>query len=89
MPLKKLLTVIRKNCLPCDEKTHYCAAVNSSYRVHLNGDAHLKATLIGSSESFEVDKGNLGVGETGYIYFADFDRTRERTRKCKIVIIGE
>jgi hypothetical protein len=33
MPLKKLLTVIRKNCLPCDEKTHYCAAVNSSYRV--------------------------------------------------------
>jgi hypothetical protein len=34
MPLKKVLTAIRKNCLPCDEKTHYCAAVNSAYRVH-------------------------------------------------------
>lgn len=54
-----------------------------------NGDAHLKATLIGSSEVFEVDKGKLGVGSTGYIYFADFDRTRARQRKCKIVIIGE
>jgi DNA replication protein DnaC len=36
MPLKKVLTAIRKNCLPCDEKTHYCAAVNSAYRVHLD-----------------------------------------------------
>lgn len=55
----------------------------------LNCDAHLKATLIGSSETFEVDNGNLGVGTTGYIYFVDFDRTRARTRKCKIIIIGE
>lgn len=55
----------------------------------LNCDAHLKATLLGSSETFEVDDGKLGVGTTGYIYFADFDRTRARTRKCKIIIIGE
>lgn len=54
-----------------------------------NGDAHLKATLLGSSQTFSVEGGKLGVGTTGYIYFADFDRTRERTRKCKIVIIGE
>ena len=54
-----------------------------------NGDAHLKATLIGSSQVFDVDNGKLGVGTTGYIYFADFDRTRPRTRKCKIIIIGE
>lgn len=54
-----------------------------------NGDAHLKATLLGSSETFEVDHGKLGVGTTGYIYFADFDRTRPRTRKCKIIVIGE
>jgi len=54
-----------------------------------NGDAHLKATLIGSSQTFEVDEGKLGVGTTGYIYFVDFDRTRSRTRKCKIIIIGE
>lgn len=54
-----------------------------------NCDAHLKATLIGSSQTFDVDNGKLGVGTTGYIYFVDFDRTRPRTRKCKIIVIGE
>lgn len=54
-----------------------------------NCDAHLKATLLGSSQVFDVDNGKLGVGTTGYIYFADFDRTRPRTRHCKIIIMGE
>ncbi|AZO94757.1 YjbQ family protein [Halocella sp. SP3-1] len=55
----------------------------------LNCDAHLKSTLLGSSEIFEVDEGKLGVGTTGYIYFVDFDRTRPRDRKCKIIVLGE
>lgn len=55
----------------------------------LNCDAHIKATLIGSSEVFDVDEGKLGVGKTGYVYFVDFDRTRSRTRKCKIIVMGE
>lgn len=55
----------------------------------LNGDAHLKARLLGSSQVFEVDNGKLGVGVTGYIYFVDFDRTRERNRKCRVIILGE
>lgn len=55
----------------------------------LNGDAHIKATIIGSSETLEVDGGRLGVGSTGYVYFVDFDRARPRPRKCKIVVIGE
>lgn len=55
----------------------------------LNCDAHLKATLIGSSQIFDVEEGTLGVGTTGYIYFVDFDRARPRTRKCKIIIMGE
>lgn len=54
-----------------------------------NGDAHLKATIIGSSEVFDVTNNKLGVGKTGYIYFVDFDVTRPRTRNCKIVIMGE
>ena len=54
-----------------------------------NGEAHLRATLIGSSQTFEVTEGKLGVGITGYIYFVDFDRTRERERKCKVIVIGE
>ena len=55
----------------------------------LNGDAHLKATLLGSSATLEVDDGKLAVGTTGYVYFVDFDRTRERPRNCRIVVIGE
>lgn len=54
-----------------------------------NGDAHLKATVIGSSETFDVENSQLGVGTTGYIYFVDFDVTRSRTRKCSITVIGE
>ena len=54
-----------------------------------NGDEHLKASILGSSETFEVDGGKLGVGTTGYIYFADFDRTRPRLRKCKVIVMGE
>ena len=56
---------------------------------HYLMESHLKSTLLGSSETFEVDNGKLGVGTTGYVYFADFDRTRPRTRKCKIVVLGE
>lgn len=54
-----------------------------------NGDAHLKATIIGSSETFDVENNQLGVGKTGYIYFVDFDTTRSRPRKCSITVIGE
>ena len=54
-----------------------------------NCDAHLKATMLGSSQVFDVEDGKLGVGSTGYVYFVDFDRTRARTRKCKIIVMGE
>lgn len=55
----------------------------------LNADAHLKATLLGSSQVFAVAEGRLAVGSTGYIYFVDFDRTRARQRRCQLVILGE
>ena len=42
-----------------------------------------------ASQTFEVDEGKLGVGVTGYIYFVDFDRTRARNRRCKIIVMGE
>ncbi len=54
-----------------------------------NGDAHLRSTILGSSETFDVVDGHLGVGTTGYVYFADFDRTRARTRRCVITVLGE
>ncbi|WP_159591268.1 YjbQ family protein [Streptococcus halichoeri] len=54
-----------------------------------NGDAHIKATLLGSSQMIDVLNGKLNVGKTGYYYFVDFDQTRGRTRKCLVTIIGE
>ena len=55
----------------------------------MNCDAHIKATILGNSATFEVDNGELGVGKTGYVYFVDFDRTHPRSRRCKVVVIGE
>lgn len=54
-----------------------------------NGDAHLRATLIGSNVTLDLVGGDLGLGKTGYVYLADFDQTRERTRNYRITIIGE
>ncbi|MFV0428748.1 MAG: YjbQ family protein [Arachnia sp.] len=55
----------------------------------LNADAHLKSTLVGTSQSFPIIDGELGFGVTGYIFFADWDRARARIRKCHITILGE
>ncbi|MDO4197351.1 MAG: YjbQ family protein [Erysipelotrichaceae bacterium] len=54
-----------------------------------NCDAHLRSTIIGASQTFEVDNGKLLMSVTGYIYFVDFDRSRPRERKCRVVVIGE
>jgi thiamine phosphate synthase YjbQ (UPF0047 family) len=49
----------------------------------------MKATLLGNSATLEVEGGKLAVGSTGYVYFVDFDRTRERGRRCRIIVMGE
>ncbi len=54
-----------------------------------NGDAHLRATIVGSSVTLEVGDGTLQTGETTSVYFVDFDRCRERTRRCRVVVIGD
>lgn len=54
-----------------------------------NGDAHLRSTLVGGSQTFEVEAGRLQMNGLASIYFVDFDRTRERTRKVKVVVMGE
>lgn len=58
-------------------------------RALLNADAHLKSTLLGSSQVFSIKDGKIDVGNTGYIYFVDFDTTRLRERKCHVAVIGE
>ncbi|RWR12157.1 YjbQ family protein [Siminovitchia fortis] len=54
-----------------------------------NTDAHLKSTLLGTSETFVIENGELRVGLVGYIYFIDWDQTRQRDRTCLIKVIGE
>lgn len=54
-----------------------------------NGDAHIKASIIGASEILVINNNELAVGKTGYIYFIDFDTTRPRTRTCQVVVMGE
>lgn len=62
---------------------------NGDRRYLWNGDAHLKATIIGSSETFDITNEEVTLGSTGYIYFVDFDITRPRERKCLITVFGE
>ena len=58
-------------------------------RMLWNGDAHLRSTLIGSNQTFEVADGHLEMNGLASIFFVDYDRTRERNRKVKVIVIGE
>lgn len=55
----------------------------------LNGDAHIRGSLFGASESFVLDDGMLNTGSVGYIYFVDWDQNRVRNRKCHVLVMGE
>lgn len=54
----------------------------------LNGDAHLKSTLLGASQVIIIKNGELMTGSYGYLYFVDFDGNRPRKRTCQLCIIG-
>lgn len=54
----------------------------------LNGDAHCKATLLGSDKTFIIKDKEILTGKFGYIYFVDYDGNRSRKRNCNLCIIG-
>lgn len=54
-----------------------------------NTDAHLISSIIGRSVNVVIEDGNIDLGDFGYIYFIDWDKTRARNRTAKIMIIGE
>ena len=54
-----------------------------------NTDAHLRSSIIGRSETIALIDGEMDLGEFGYIYFVDFDKTRARQRTVQITVIGE
>ncbi len=54
-----------------------------------NTDAHLISSIIGRSQTIVIDDGAMDLGDYGFIYFIDFDKTRARQRTVDVVIIGE
>lgn len=61
-------------------------AWHDNYR-HAEGNsaAHIKSSLIGSSEKIIIDKGNLVLGTWQGIFLTEFDGPRLRKIKIKIV----
>lgn len=60
----------------------------AGYR-HMEGNspAHVKATLVGTSETVAVENGNLVLGRWQGIFFCEFDGPR--TRKVHLRFLGE
>lgn len=51
-----------------------------------NGDAHLKAGLVGPSETIPVINGELGLSRWQNIFFCEFDGPRhQRTVVCTVI----
>lgn len=53
-----------------------------------NGDAHLKAGLVGPSETIPVIEGTAGLSRWQNIFFCEFDGPRDQ-REIVITVIGE
>lgn len=59
---------------------------NAGYR-HMEGnaDSHIKASLMGSSVSVIIDRGELSLGTWQKIFFCEFDGPRSRKVFIKII----
>lgn len=60
--------------------------LHDNYR-HMEGNsaAHIKASLIGSSETVLVEKGNLVLGTWQSLFFCEFDGPRTRKYIVKVI----
>ena len=54
-----------------------------------NTEAHLISSIIGRSLTAVIDDGVIDLGDYGFIYFIDWDKTRGRQRTVQIMVIGE
>jgi len=62
-----------------EKLAHLVPAGDESYRhAEGNSDAHIKASLIGASQTVLVREGRLALGVWQAIYFAEFDGPRRR-----------
>ncbi len=63
--------------------------VEEAFKTLLNGDAHIRGSLFGCSETFILCDGTMAIGLVGSIYFIDWDQNRARNRKCYVQVVGE
>jgi len=52
-----------------------------------NADSHLRATLVGASESIPIEDGDLEIGRWQSILLLEFDGPR--TREVTVTVVGE
>lgn len=57
-------------------------------RVDGNGAAHIKAGIVGPSESIPVRAGQLGLSTWQNVFFCEFDGPR-RARRVVVTIVGQ
>ena len=50
-----------------------------------NADSHVKATLVGASETVLIENGRLALGRWQGIFFCEFDGPREREVSIRII----
>lgn len=50
-----------------------------------NSDAHIKATIVGASQSVPIENGRLALGRWQGIFFCEFDGPRERELRVKVI----
>ena len=50
-----------------------------------NSDSHIKSTLVGVSQSVQIEDGRLQLGRWQAIFFCEFDGPRQRELRVKIV----
>lgn len=54
-----------------------------------NSDAHIKASLVGSSETVIIEKDKLQLGTWQSIFFCEFDGSRHRRVMVKVMSDGK
>lgn len=50
-----------------------------------NADSHIKSTLVGVSQTVQIESGRLQLGRWQAIFFCEFDGPRQREVRVKIV----
>ncbi len=76
---------LRSDILSLLERFIPADADYSHNRIDNNADAHLKAVLLGSSESIPIHGGKLLLGTWQSVFFAEFDGPRSRSFEITVL----